>query len=1521
MPEIPTPSAVDVLTQLVTGPSLWEVATNTLRPALKTLYPELELDPRQTLVVTPVWQIDGDRVIPGRSRSESLTNVLVRLGLGATTVTWIDGEHYLVRRSTNEQPVTLAVKIDALARLINELAPLLFVAYQEQQIDYWNEPTGLSHPRWYSLSDALRALWDVKDTTDWDEHRLAMARAVFADPDKTQRLPRDKYKTRAYLIDVDAGDEVQRRHLHVLDTAVLVGSVAGRTLILSHSLPLGFQRFDSFEELGEAIRNAYPAKAVPVSLNWRLIEPEGNFFDRQACILIALEADAIGTLGSQPSTRPGVLPHPGTLGRHTAELPPQLQPQAEHLRPLLPSWLDQARADDQTCYSRHLLDLVLIQHQNAGKTFQNEVPDLRTFTLEALSAQIRREQPQTNDVRVDNLEISITSLVVWGTFMWPGNTETLTLSLTDLALQNLAGLPPGNKVVRCKDGTPVPDWMSADYLERLVTTVDIGARYPAMLKRCLVEDSTRASTLQRLYTRQLAAELPLLALQHKIRGEMDIDEQGYRYIVAALADTASERQVDGQQIVVRPLAFIVGQRPRDIVANMFIIGPRQTDQGPCLLYRPLLDPPLIQYASPANLLYAIKHSRSIRQAVLAWLPDDVRFNYEQYVFPARLPSIWTIPQSLVDPSAALDMSGPVSLASDVIEDPILPALFNANVQAMLTQSDRQSVSNAEARWASLKNGGWRIFNAALPFLGRSVGTAAWIWQIIDDLQAMNDAANEAPARLDWSALADILLALGMVLAHRAAVGRRPVHESPASPQTVVETPARTLSPAIKVLRLPDIGDRELSASHDISVNAIGALDRSQPGLGSLLDSLQVPRPEGLGDAQGEGPYQHLHAHGHAWYAAVGQRWFEVIVNDDERVQISDSRQQPARTGPLLTHNADGQWFVDLRLRLNGGGLRSRLRKLQDDNRARLIQMKAALTDFDATLQAKQTQLKEVREAMLQATPDNRPSAREQFLDTLEVQIRAYGEHIQQLKAMNVVEPIPNYRTAMIERLSLQLFLVQSWLDEQSSEFRSSLSTTLALLDEPSAPLSAERNAPFTKASDMTQGMIDKIEYARSRLDELSLLGRDALEVTRDYKAKLPRYTIDDLKLLQITLEQELCIRPDLTQEPVDARLALENLIDDAALNIQSSLEVSNEESLQNLSQRIETMSNLAEQFVAVDQRFADLLVEYPEQLLADRIEQVRRRVAGFADRTVDRLVNLLRDKRQFDPVPGPSKPSTASAKKVIKTRYKGTVVGEPRKDASGRETDLVDVRAPLTGKIIATFHEKSPGVWLERVTPKPVSKGPAPSLHRCIEEGQALIDGLPAFHRRTEAHINRAARIPSEIQDLYYLHADRLREARDAIDRALTARNLTDDRNATASTLNRELADAATALYQRGQSARIRIIKQQPPTAARVEWLKSKGQVDISKATARQRLKGSGKGYLDEYEVLDHETHAVLWYAHFHYSGINDPVTAFNAAHLKTVEQRRLGGRFDPRTTGNQELIAIYRGEINRAQAAALFFS
>ena len=46
-----------LLTQLTTGPSIREVAANVLRPELKELYPELDIDPDLAIVVSPAWLI------------------------------------------------------------------------------------------------------------------------------------------------------------------------------------------------------------------------------------------------------------------------------------------------------------------------------------------------------------------------------------------------------------------------------------------------------------------------------------------------------------------------------------------------------------------------------------------------------------------------------------------------------------------------------------------------------------------------------------------------------------------------------------------------------------------------------------------------------------------------------------------------------------------------------------------------------------------------------------------------------------------------------------------------------------------------------------------------------------------------------------------------------------------------------------------------------------------------------------------------------------------------------------------------------------------------------------------------------------------------------------------------------------------------------------------------------------------------------------------------------------------------
>ena len=104
----------------------------------------------------------------------------------------------------------------------------------------------------------------------------------------------------------------------------------------------------------------------------------------------------------------------------------------------------------------------------------------------------------------------------------------------------------------------------------------------ALIKRKLLTNTQDTSRRQGLYSRHLRIQLPLQALQRKIRGEDGLDERGYQYLLAAMQEDPAQRYVDGLEIVIRPLAFIPGGRTdnkADVVANMFVIGPRHPDQA------------------------------------------------------------------------------------------------------------------------------------------------------------------------------------------------------------------------------------------------------------------------------------------------------------------------------------------------------------------------------------------------------------------------------------------------------------------------------------------------------------------------------------------------------------------------------------------------------------------------------------------------------------------------------------------------------------------------------------------------------------------------------------------------------------------------------------------------------------------------------------------------------------------------------------------------------------------------------
>ncbi|TFB40252.1 dermonecrotic toxin domain-containing protein [Pseudomonas sp. F01002] len=1539
----------DLLTQLVTGPSIREVATRILQYDLKQLYPQLGIDPGMAIVVTPSWKTLDGKVQPGPLEYESLTDTLIRHMASGTSVTYLDGEHFLSLNPDAITPLHLPVKIDAIGRLINQLSPLLLVAYQEQQLEYWDQPTHGTTLRWQALSQSLRQVWNVKkvegsdtrqptiarnvfneEVEGWDVHQLAIARQVFDYPDATLRAPHDTYKTRVCLIDFDQFDGTVSNHLNRTDLTVVIGTVGTRTIILTHSIATSFLAYESLEELGEALPK-YVEKLPPgVTLQWRLFEPSGDFFDHQAIALIALQADTIANLANAKRPDKPTIAYTRVEEEATGTTQAQKVLYLEQVQRLIPQWLENASPFDLSCYSRHLFDLALLQIHNGGKSFDDDIAPIKTFALDALRAHMLKSHSDVAQMTLENVEIVIVSQVVWGTFTAPGMNETTRLGLAELALENLIALPLGNQSVQYKDGTAVPEWMTPDYLKSAISAVDIGAAYPAWVKGKLLDDPQESLRRQNLYASNLRIQLALQALQSKIRGEHGLDERGYRYVVAVMNTLKADRWVDGQEIVIRPLAFIPSQRDNktpDKVTNMYVIGARDMDKGPCILYRPLLEQPLAQYPTAANLLYAIKHSKALRESTLAWLPDNVRFNYSQYVFPGKLPSVWTVSQLLSDPLISLQMSGPVLLGQHVIEHDRLATLFKANANAMIMKGERDSVSNAENRWASFKQHAWMIFSAALPFLGRTAGTAAWIWQILDDLQEAIDARENQDAKAQWSALTDLFLTLGMVLAHHAVERRQPARdripitktETETETPIVIDKPAHTTTS----VQLPDVTTDYLPNEHQTSLHPTTVLNNSSRGLGPTLDRYKVPKPQGLGAASTEGLHKHLYEYQSKWYAPVGERWFEVFVNDDEIVQIINTRQTPWVTGPLLINNAKGEWFVDVRLRLRGGGKKSRLAALQRANATKIANSKTHLAIFDAQMESKRKAITDAYNAMKNAPAEAIDVARQTFLEKLDARNDEYDVMIEHTKSLNLVEEVPNYREAMIEVLGTQLFFNQTWIDEKYPEFTDALRLTMDHLDTEESSGPRPSSGTFETMSDLTQGIIQKVEFAQSRFQELTRLGKNAEQLTLEYQKKLPKFDISDLKSLQVTLARELCLKPGETPELSDAKASIEQIVEDADLAVNGAMELMHDEQILNIGERIEALNNLVDQFAAIEQRLQSFAGTYPEQIVKAQLERLQGRVGEFNQQTVVHLADLLREQRRLEPRPGPSHASLASKKRVIKTQFKGTVIGQIRKTAPGHPV-LVDVTAPVTGKVIATFHEKTPGVWVERkrLTKKPQTpKERLPDPGARITAGKALLDTLPSFTRRAEADSKQSRQIPVEIEEAFHHQASRLEAATKAINAALLQSNVTQNHVSDARQVLAQLAKQTTRLYAEGHRLRLEMTKRQPPTAARIEWLHSKGAIDIVRVGDRRRLKGPRHDYLQEYEVREATTARVLWYAHFHYAQLKDGVHSFTAAHLKTREQRLLGRIDLGSSTGNQEAIEIYRSEISPQLARSLFFS
>ncbi|MHA3734236.1 hypothetical protein ACXR0M_01035 [Pseudomonas sp. Eth.TT006] len=1478
MIELPADHAPPVLLQkgllihkISQGPTVDEVGAHMLRTALKSLYPHLELDPDHTLLGTPQWQATDDGVSALPTRFESLTGTLIRLFFSDSTANLLEGEHFLTLNPHVTPIVHLDVDIEAIGRLLNDYTPLLFVAFGEQQLAYWNSP-GKREPRWRELSDALRKALDVQKADGWDEVQCQVARTVSMHPDRQERAARAPAFSaiRVCLIDIDIVDELgASQHLLLGGAAVLTGRYQERDLVMLYTVEEGYESFTSLEKLGEALPTRIEERLAGRNVQWQLFEPDGDFFDHMAWALVSTQLDAIAAI-----TREDVAGEPADL---------QLEPALiEHsgvgkpgtsmaLDESIPQWLLRASATDLDAYGRSVSALGKLYRNTDTRLFR--ILPLDTFARTRMREAIIADKPQASSLPLDSLEITITNSFESGGFTLPNPLDTHTENLGEYALQNC---PPYQARVQFNPSHAVPDWLSVDYLTTIANKVDIGSAYPRLLKDKLVDDASQASLQKHFYINQLHALLPLMALEYKIRGLAGFDERGYQYILRWLHPLPDHPQ----PVVIRPLTFVhAGNTTGDTVTDMFVIAPRQPAGGPCLLYRPLFDPPLLQFVSEQNLLYALHQPGDLRDSVLAWLPDSaISFKYAQYAFPVGLPSPWLGLQMLSEPWTSVSWAGPIELATAELSGDVFSTLFNTHAQAMGALAERQSLSNSQRRWALLRDSGWALFSLAANFLSGPAGAAVWVWQSIGDIDASINAYQQGDTRTQWSAAGDLLLSLGILLAHHAGIRRktgagyasRLVDSTLAKP--AIAAPGEPAAP--KVMFNPATLTGELPSSHYSALEANGSVPHRSPGdFSTYLQSLAVAAPDLTAPgvqtlSSGAAPLYRLNGR---MYANVGERWFNVRENDDQQVQIVFPRA-PAKTGPLLSHNQKGQWFVDTRLRLRGGAggtsLKSQLREQRRLKAEQQAAFKTALQAFQSREASGNATLLRLHDEMTRATGAEKSLATERYVDQAQTLIGDYEQALQNLYQWRFAGGSEGYlydlismTTQLHKNLSLWFLFKRNAYAKLTRELAEN---TEHLGENLQVSLQAHIHS-VRQALTLGQAMVARLQLCHTSILPLELAGGSGITVAQKLRRLLPAFSQWDLKSNEIGMSHEVSMRGAPSSDSAPARDAVGMLIIEAATATRrhSAMLRTADDGAQPAAQ-ITTLSRLIDVYSDAIQRLADLPDEYPDKVDPGELGRISGLIGEFKQLAQEQLDQLL--PATLPPaaptlpkpaVAGPSRPSA----KVTKSR--------PR----------VPAPKPSTSQQAAALDT----VLLAR--PRPAAQ-PVLDDSDILAQALDLNENIQGFIEHTRKDALKPNRIPADMQDLFDQQAQRLEAAAVSLEGVFARARQANRPPPPVGMLPLELQLGATRLREEGVRTRAGLLKERQPRLAYVQWMLDNRQIRIEKNPQGRIKTKKRQDYFLEYRVLDvTRQDQPLWLAHFHYDSLNTPQEQFTAAHLKIADE------------------------------------
>ena len=1555
MPTVPSPSLAlpenAVREQFANPPSLESVARKMLTEAIAQRYPSVQIDLKRTRLAVP-------RAGGGWSLEPFMPKVLEYLGSRvALDLSPVNTQPYYLTDNAPEwlKPDDGELDMQVIETLAKELAWRLPIGLQNALKEFWTESADTGASRWQWLSDVMKDTLTIGALrqTDLNPAALAAINQVITTPDLEERSRLyGENAVRAYWLEATMlNPEVVYSGLNsriALATRdqVLVCKADGATLI-----------FDSMDALGQAwaskISKSYSVKEIRV----KQFELDGNFFDAHASAILNRQLERTGTLkipstiGWQALQR--VYRSITDTSTNFANAPKADLQSLVAVKKHLPEWLKNASPAEMALYRHYSLALYTAKQTSASRTYLYGISDIHTYAVDVLHRQMRADQRQFEQEsamqeHADNFapdDIELNFLSATGLPGAVGIVERISMSLTELSLKNLIGRPKGTLSLSHRLGRPLPGWLTPDYITQrggLIEKVDIGRLYPKHLEDALLSNTADAGVREKLFASQINVQLPLEALELSLKKESGMTAPGARQVAAVVQTSAADQQVDGVAVVIRHLALLRHPEARpDIVSNMFIIEPANVEHGPHVLYRPFYSPSMLEFSTRTALLDAIAEPSPLQTSVLTWLSDIARPIYDNGGF--KEPHY--VRFGLGSDFAPIELPGPARLATNGSDEllqylqngQLMQYLFGCNARALVEQANTDSVSNTESRWAVLLEGGGLIFNSLLllPGLSSPIMFTGGL------LSLANVASHDIPALASSDAAtrelaaADVLLNLGMLLFHQSQKTLQKLSPLPAgltgkamqapAPAPIAEAWPEPEPPVVitGIVALP--GEFPGANSAVLDLSTASASDRLISSRRELLATFKVAQPETLPPAVASGPFKGLYVIDQKWHALLGEGLYPVDIDIDDDVCIV-SESDINRSGPNLRTDGKGNWMVDTRLRLRGGGLSRRIAALQAQKAQRKRELEAQLTEFFPREVPLQKAVEITHSALKSAMADPRFTAaqlttfRERLKTALHAELSGYQALLATAEERSRLD-IPFHETIMISML-------EKSFDNRCISLSVSASEQRALINkwpqfnlqgtDVEAAVHADRqgyaqsNREQVAINEITT---ERIEQRDGYLEQLYNLGDAGIATATELAQSLPAggHTSLTLKGFQLDCLKQASSGPSassLTEESLDS--AIDPLNEHTHTHNQlNTLEF-------DADKRVEVLDSLVENYGQALDALQGIGLMYADELEPEYFKKLRLLLTELYQDVTRQLAAEIKPPPQ-PPAPRPGKRTPPAAgsrsKKVIHVRGKGKLIGELRPADNEWLSDVIEIRSDYDEQLLSTYLQHG-DEWIEIKTMRTAS---AHTRALNIIKGDARkLYALSEWHLHKARVHSTSTRYPQEVEEELTREANKLDKLATELHLALRTQ-AEDSRSQDDQSLIDSMRSAAQKMIREGREMRIKLSLELPPTHGNLQYLIDEKLVQMAGLGKRIQLTGERQDFIQEYAVNDRNG-SPLWYAHFHYDEAQTPKENYTAAHLKTKEQRKLSYivQLDKAKTA-PAIVNVHRGQIGKDLAERWF--